>query len=469
MVASVLAKELIDKRMTLVTEARALDKKAKAEKRDLTAEERSRWDTIMADEAKIKGDIDKAEAEAREDEKRSKWLGDSETDLESTNRDDRPERTLKRSGNSETRDDLDDGGEGPQPRVLESRSDPFDFHRRLYRSMRYEPIRHGRFHPGRTKRDYHDGYMAVMKTYLGLAPEERERRALSAGSFTEGGATYMSEQFHNELIKFVDNETFARRICRTIPLRGADSAIIPSYDTDPDDADWTSELLTGSADASMAFGGRKLTPHPIAKRLLISNTLIERSAMNMVAFAQERLGYKFGVTQEKAFMTGTGSNQALGVFTAHAQGISTGRDMSTGNTTTAMTPNGLKAAVYALKAPHRRSASWVFHRDGVLQIAQFTDGEGRYMWQPSISLGEPDQLLGRPMFDSEYAPNTFTTGLYVGILGNFAHFWFVEALSYRIQKLSELYAATNQVGLIARAEIDGAPVLEEAFVRVKLA
>jgi hypothetical protein len=44
-----------------------------------------------------------------------------------------------------------------------------------------------------------------------------------------------------------------------------------------------------------------------------------------------------------------------------------------------------------------------------------------------------------------------------------------DALSMQIQRLNELYAETNQVGFIGRWETDGAPVLEEAFVRVKLA
>jgi hypothetical protein len=38
-----------------------------------------------------------------------------------------------------------------------------------------------------------------------------------------------------------------------------------------------------------------------------------------------------------------------------------------------------------------------------------------------------------------------------------------------MQRLEELFAATNQVGLVGRMESDGMPVLSEAFVRVKLA
>ena len=44
-----------------------------------------------------------------------------------------------------------------------------------------------------------------------------------------------------------------------------------------------------------------------------------------------------------------------------------------------------------------------------------------------------------------------------------------DSLDVQVQRLSELYAASNQTGFIFRAETDGAPVLAEAFSRVTLA
>ena len=95
-------------------------------------------------------------------------------------------------------------------------------------------------------------------------------------------------------------------------------------------------------------------------------------------------------------------------------------------------------------------------------------GTGGYLWYPSVREGEPDRLLGLPMDVSEYAPNTFTSALYVGILGDFSNYWIADSLALEMQRLVELYATTNQVALIGRMESDGMPVLEEAFVRVKL-
>ena len=70
---------------------------------------------------------------------------------------------------------------------------------------------------------------------------------------------------------------------------------------------------------------------------------------------------------------------------------------------------------------------------------------------------------------SEFAPNTLTTGLYVGLLGDFSNYWIADAMDMQVQVLKELYAETNQTGYIGRLETDGMPVLAEAFARVTLA
>jgi len=86
-----------------------------------------------------------------------------------------------------------------------------------------------------------------------------------------------------------------------------------------------------------------------------------------------------------------------------------------------------------------------------------------------LAADRPDTILGHPFMESEYAPNTFTTGQYVGVLGDFSFYWIADALTMQIQVLTELYAETNQNGYIGRKETDGQPVLEEPFVRVTLA
>lgn len=297
-----------------------------------------------------------------------------------------------------------------------------------------------------------------------------EHRALQADSDSAGGYLVMPRQESSQLLKAVDNDVFMRRpgFATIERVDKAQSLGVVSLDADPDDADWTTEVKAITQDESMSFGDRELVPHPLTKGVKLSNKLM-RLAADPEGLVRRRLQYKFSVTMEKAYMTGHGAGRPLGIFVASTKGISTGRDVSTGNATTSIGADGLIESKYSLKPQYWANAKWIFHRDGVKQIAKLKDGEGQYLWQPGLQGGQPDRLLNLPLFMSEYAPNTFTTGQYVGILGDFSFYWIVDALDVQIQRLDELYAETRQTGFIGEAYSDGMPVLEEAFVRVKLA
>jgi HK97 family phage major capsid protein len=298
---------------------------------------------------------------------------------------------------------------------------------------------------------------------------EAEQRALSADIDIYGGYLYPAQQFVNTLIKLVDNQVFMRQFATVYQVNNAETLGAPALDNNPADPAWTTELAIGSEDSTMSFGLRELKPNPLAKYIKVSRKLL-RKVPNAEALVMDRLAYKFAVVEENAFLNGLGVGQPLGVFTAGSgQGITTNRDVSTGNTTTSMTFDGLKEAKYTLLGQYWPRARWIFHRSGVKQLAKLKDGDGQYIWAESVRVGEPDRLLAFPVYMSEYAPSTFTTGLYVGILGDFSHYWIADSLQMEMQRLDELYAATNQVGFIGRLETDGMPVLENAFVRVKLA
>lgn len=297
-----------------------------------------------------------------------------------------------------------------------------------------------------------------------------EQRALAADSDPAGGYIKPPQQFASALLKAIDNQVYMRQWADVMQLTGSDSLGIGTIAADPDDADWTAEVPSNiSFDSSMTFGKRELKPVALTKGLKVSQKLL-RLSPNVEQIVIDRLAYKFAVSQEKGFLTGNGSGQPLGVFTASVNGISTGRDVATDNTTTAVTFDGLLNAKYAVKGQYQARARWMFHRDGIKQIAKIKNSTtNEYIWRASERVGEPDTLLGAPVFMSEYVPNTFTTGLYVGIYGDFFFYKIAESLNMEVARLNELYAEQRQVGFIATMEVDGMPALEEAFARVKLA
>lgn len=411
-------KALREERARIVTEMRAITDKASAEKRDLTTEEAAQHERLYNE-----ADAKRANIQAEE-----RQLEMARQDAEAA-----AAEAEQRARAARERGETVDTGESEEVRALK---------RKAFRSF----LMHG-----------------------GRSLSSEEARALAVTPDSSGGFLLAPAEFVDTLIKTMDNQVFMRGLANVVRVASSNGLGAPSLDNDPADADWTTELATGSEDSTMSFGRRELKPHPVAKRIKVSKPLLRMAAMPVEQIVMARLAYKFGVTQEKAYLTGDGNNKPLGVFTASNDGISTSRDVSTGNTTTSITFDGLQEAKWSLKVGYWNRANWLFHRDAGKQISKLKDGDGQYIWRESVRAGEPDTLLGRPYLVSEYAPNTFTTGLYVGLLGDFSNYWIADCLDMQVQTLMELYAETNQVGYIGRYEGDGMPVLEEAFARVKLA
>jgi len=417
-------RELRENRHKLIEDARAILNKGDEEKRSLTSEERTEFDRMMADADGFKVQIDDAERRNNvEREEASQQMQQEEEDRKNAADDDEPRR---------------------DPMTAEEK-------RWAFRGDKE--------------------YARVFDRWVGKGQKsllDEESRALSAGTGTEGGYLYASEEFSNELIANVTDATIYRQLARGFQLATADSIGNPTLTNRMADAVWTSELGIPSTDSTLAFGKRAMTPHPLAKEIRVSNVLL-RKVPDSENIVRSELARVVAEVNEAAFMTGTGDQQPLGVFTASADGISTGRDVSSGNTATQIKFDGLKAAKYSVKQVYWSGLSWLFHRNVMEQIAKLKDGNGRYLLQDSVVQGEPDRMLGFPVNMSEFAPSTMTTGLYVGLLGDHSNYWIVDAMNMEIIRADELFVRNNQVLFIIRMSTDGAPVREEAFARVKLA
>lgn len=452
-------KEMREARAKAVADARKIQDRADSEKRGLSAEEQGQVRQFLDEADKHKRAADEAAARDR--------LTEHEREL--------TESAGRRTDEGVERKDGDRGGSERGDRGRDGESRGGGDRGREEREITW------RLRSGRTRRlalagraasaDYRDHYARYLATgeRRGLiVATDGESRDLQADADVSGGYLVAPLQMTARLIQAVDDQVFVRQYATIVPVTKAQSLGAASLDADPDDGEWTSEIQAGGNDTAMAFGGRELHPTLLSKEVRLSRKLL-RLAPDVEGLVMERLGYKFSVTEEKQYLLGNGANKPLGVFVAHPAGIPTSRDMSTGNGATEIKGDGLIRAKFHLKGQYRGRARWLFHRDAVAQICLLKDGNGQYLWRQGLTTGEPDTILGIPLDESEFAPNTFTTGKYVGILADWHYYWIAEATQFSIQRLDELYAKQNKVGFIGRRELDAMPVLAEAFVRVKLA
>jgi len=432
--------KLTEQRNKLWEDQKALNNLAITENRNFSEDENTKWEKMNKDFEDLTGQINAVKEAIKADEERKQKMEERE-------------EFMKSSQNEPIKPDIDK--EPAKDKELPGLD---------YLSPKYRPLFEGYRNKtnGRyATQEYADAYRGYL---LG-----QETRALQADIDKTGGYLVTPEQFIARLIQELDNIVFVRGLATVISLPNAASVGAPALESDPADPTWTAEIAVGNEDSTLDFAKRTLSPSPLARYIKVSETLIRKAVLNVEDIVRQRFTYKFSVVEENTFLNGNGAEQPLGVFTASNAGISTGRDVSAQNTTSAITADNLHNNLMNLKQQYRTNCVWVFHRDAIKQIRKLKTGDGDYIWKPGIASDKPDTILGKRYYESEYAPNTFTTGKRVGLIGDFRQYWIVDALDMTIKVASELYMATNQIGYFARKETDGMPIDELAFSRVKLA
>ena len=430
-------KDLEEARAKAVRDAREILDRAEKEKRDLTAEETGRYERIDQEIDSLGSQIDRLtqkEAAKRRPVPPAPALAADGT---------------PRPANAALTIDYPGGWSVPQ--MLKGRKP----RRNVLRPGTSEHLR------------AQDKYQQAFLRYL--TSGGRQQLGLVVGKDNKGGflapTTWVSE-----LIKTVDDMVVMRQLCRVLPPLGEAVSIgAPSRDSRLATGDWTPEIPASdiSEDDALTFGKRELMPHGLMKLVKAGNKLIRSSVIDAEGFIREELAYVFATTLENAYLTGTGDQQPLGVFVASDLGVPTTRDV-TASAATSFTADNLIDLLYNLKPQYQQNATGLFSRAAVKMARKLKDGNGQYLWQPGLA-GTPSTILERPYVQSEFAPSTFTTGLYVGMFADFqAGYWIADCLQLEVQVLAELFSLRNQTGYVGRLETDGMPVLPEAFSRLKL-
>ena len=420
-------KELQEKFKSLMTQAEAIRLKYEGKSADMTGQEQTEWARLVDEADQVKGQIETAQKQAGLQEFASKTANPLGTGFRPATDDKGAEIPA---------------GAAPDPKEVGQKA--------FVKFLR-------------------KGAHSLTNDELLAIGQVTSTKAYQSDDPASGGFLVTPQQFVQDLITLMKDNVFMRGLATNYTVDRAESLGIPALDQDPADADWTTELATGNEDKNMVFGKRELKPNPLAKRVKLSNKLLRQAAMDPEGIVRDRLAYKFGISEEKAFLTGDGANKPLGVFTPAAQGISTNRDVLTA-TAGQLKADDLIGTLYSLKGQYQERSRWIMNRSVVLAVRLLKDSNNNYLWSTGMGPGQgyggqPETILSRPFCMSEYAPGTIATGNYAAVIGDFSRYVIATALDMQIQVLDQLYAENNQTGYIARMEVDGMPVLEEAFAR----
>lgn len=304
---------------------------------------------------------------------------------------------------------------------------------------------------GRASKVYNKSFWNAMRQ-KNIRPEIAN--ALQEGTDSEGGYL-VPDEFEHTLIEALESENIFRTLAHVIQTASGDRKIpvVASKGT----ASWVDEegAITESDDA---FNQVSIGAYKLGTLIKVSNELLNDSVFNLEQYISKEFARRIGNKEEDAFFNGDGSGKPVGIFrsTGGAQvGVTTA-------STSAITADEVIDLFYSLGAPYRKNAVWVVNDATVKAIRKLKDGNGNYLWQPALTSGTPDTLLGRPVKTSAYVP-TIASGAKVIAFGDFGYYWIADRQGRVFKKLSELYAATDQTGFVATQRVDGKLILPEAI------
>ena len=289
-------------------------------------------------------------------------------------------------------------------------------------------------------KQYRSSFEAYIRKYGGsreLLMEEPERKALQVGIDPDGGVT----------VPIAMSNRVTQRIYEDDPIRQL--ASVESITTgsmewmaewDEAGSGWEGESYTerqqGEETSTPGWKKRKIAVHTQFARAYATQTLLEDSGINIENWLANKISEKLGREEGSSFVTGNGIGKPRG-FLTYDNGTSWGQiEQVNMGAAAALTADGFVDVKYALKEQfHARALTWLMNRTTVAAAMKLKDGEGNYIWKPSMLANDPTStILQIPIKMSTTMPVVAANALSVALADWREAYLIVDRLGITIQR-----------------------------------
>jgi HK97 family phage major capsid protein len=243
---------------------------------------------------------------------------------------------------------------------------------------------------------------------FGYNTEQRVLTTTTASSGEAGGAT-IPTTFYNRLMAHVIEVSGVLQAGPTIfNTNSGETFTIPKTLTHsvPSGAGIVTEASAIPA-AEPTFGQTTLGAYKYGILLQLSRELIDDTGVDLEGYLAMQAGRALGNIFGSQLTAGTGTTQPRGILKDTTAG-------ATGATGVAGAPSAtdLLTLMYSVISPYRssRSCGWLMADSTVGKVRAIRDKNEQFIWQPSITLGTPDVLFGKPVYTDPYVPTTAVSG-----------------------------------------------------------
>ena len=280
---------------------------------------------------------------------------------------------------------------------------------------------------------------------------------LQEGNDQQGGYLVPVE-YDNRLIDVLNEENIMRSLATKITTSGEHKINIAA--TKPAAA-WIEEggaLTFGDA----TFDQIMMDAYKLHVAIKVTEELLYDAAFNLEGYIIDQFGKALANAEEDAFLNGDGKGKPMGVFDT-----TNGGQYNTTTSTANISADDIINLVYTLKRSYRKSAAFITNDKTLASLRKLKDNNGAYLWQPSLTAGEPDRLFGYAVYTSQFAPEA-SAGKAAMAFGDFSYYNIGDRGSRSMQELKELFAGNGMVGYVMKERVDGRLILPEAVQILKM-
>jgi HK97 family phage major capsid protein len=312
-------------------------------------------------------------------------------------------------------------------------------------------------------------YKSAFNTYLrkgsdaGL--EQIQSKALSVGTDANGGFLVPNQMA--DLIVQIVNESSPMRALATVETISSDSLDLIEDTTDADAA-WGDETTVRSTETtSPTLGRNTIDTFEMYAQPQATQKLIDDSSINIEEWIARKVADKMARLEATSFINGNGTSQPKGLLT-YTAGTSFGQIQQINSGTSAVvTADSLVQLYFALKDEYARRATFLMHRTTVQAVRLLKEATtNQYLWQPGLSAGTPDTLLGVPVSLAADMPVPAAASLSVAV-GDFKRaYLIVDRIG--IRTLRDPFTAKPFVKFYTTKRVGGEVVNTDAVKILKL-
>ena len=285
---------------------------------------------------------------------------------------------------------------------------------------------------------------------------ENHAQGLKAGEKGAGGYL-VPDSMEAQIVQTLAEENVMRRLATVIHMEDGERAV--PVVRSMSDAQWLDEneaMEMGTA----GFEAARLKPRKLGLTIPVSNELLADAGVDMAAFLADSFARRIASSEEKAFLTGDGVKQPTGLLNSAQVGVTTAAP-------DALTADEIISLYYALDEQYRAKAVFLMHEDTAKALRTLKDENGRYLWREALG-GEPDRLLGRPVYTSRFMPK-LAAGTKPVVFGDLSKYWIADRGNRTLRRYGEVFALRDQTAFVMTERVDGKLIVPEAVKVIQMA